>query len=63
MQENKWVINVLLVIIMILVVIGCVVSYMCFTNDVEIIEQQEEILFSEDTYPRIDCSEATLLLA
>ena len=61
---NKWVINVLLVIIMILVVVACVVAYMCFTNDVEIIQQKEEtILFSQENYPKIDGSTATLPLA
>ena len=64
MQENKWVINILLFIIMILVVVGCIVGYMCFTNDVEIIEpQKEELLFSEEDYPRIDGSTVTLPLA
>ena len=64
MQENKWVINILLIIIMILVVVACVVAYMCFTNDVEIIQsEKEEILFSEDDYPKIDGSTATLPLA
>lgn len=64
MQENKWVINVLLVIIMILVVIACVFTYMCLTNDVEIIEPKtEEILFSEENYPRIDGATVTQPLA
>lgn len=64
MQKNKMVINVLLVIIMILVVVACAVIYMCFTNDVEIIEpQEEEILFSVENYPQIDGSTATLPLA
>lgn len=64
MQKNKGIINVLLIIIMILVVVACVVIYMCFTNDVEIIEpSKEEILFSQDNYPRIDGSTATLPLA
>lgn len=63
-MPNKWVINVLLVIIMILVVIACVVTYMCLTNDVEIIEQKPEIiLFSEENYPRIDGSTSTIPLA
>ena len=54
-MQNKWVINVLLIIIMILVVIACIVTYMCFTNDVEIIELQEnQILFSTNNYPKID---------
>ena len=64
MKENKVVINVLLVIIMILVVIACVVAYMCFTNDVEILEPQDELeLFTKENYPRIDGSTATLPLA
>ena len=64
MQENKWVINILLVIIMILVVIACVVTYMCLTNNVEIIKpQEEEILFSEEDYPKVDGSAVTLPLA
>jgi len=64
MKENKVVINILLAIIMILVVVACVVAYMCFTNDVEIIEpKQDGILFSTENYPRIDGSTATLPLA
>ena len=64
MQENKSVINVLLVIIMILVVVACVVTYMCLTNEVEIIEpKKEDILFSIENYPKIDGSTATLPLA
>lgn len=64
MRENKWIINVLLVIIMILVVVVCVVVYMCFINDVEIIEQTpEEALFTEINYPRVDGSISTLPLA
>lgn len=63
-MQNKWVINVLLVIIMILVIIACIVTYMCFTNDIEIIEpQKEEILFSKEKYPKVDGSTATLPLA
>lgn len=63
-MQNKWVINILLVIIMILVVIACAVTYLCLTNDVEIIEKrQETALFSKENYPRIDGSTATLPLA
>ena len=63
-MQNKWVINALLIIIMILVVIACVVTYMCFTNDVEILELQgNQILFSKDNYPRIDGIRATKPLA
>ena len=64
MEKNKWVINILLVIIMILVVAACVITYMCIINDVEIIApSKEEKLFSEEDYPRIDGSMATLSLA
>ena len=64
MKENKVVINILLVIIMILVVVACIVAYMCFTNDVKIIEkQQEQAIFSLENYPRIDGSTAKLPLA
>ena len=63
-MQNKWVTNVLLIIIMILVIVACVVAYMCFTNDVEIIKSSEdEILFSKENYPIIDGSTATLPLA
>lgn len=63
-MKNKWLINILLIIIMILVVVGCAVAYMCFINDVEIIEQpKDEILFSLENYPKIDGSTATLPLA
>jgi len=56
-MQNKWVINILLVIIMILVVVACIVAYMCFTNDVEVIEPQiEETLFSKQNYPKVACS-------
>ena len=49
---------------MILVVFACVVAYMCFTNDVEILEPQQELaLFTNENYPRIDGSTATLPLA
>jgi len=63
MKENKWVINVLLIIIMILVVIGCGVAYLCFTNDVEIIEYEQESLFSKENYPKVDGASVTLALA
>lgn len=54
-MKKKWVINILLIIIMILVVIACVIAYMCFTNDVEIIEGQgKQLLFSTDNYPKVD---------
>lgn len=69
MEKNKIVINVLLVIIMVLVVVGCVVGYMYFTheNTVKSNEEKEQIssepIFSTENYPRIDGSTATLPLA
>ena len=64
MRENKWITNVLLVIIMILVVVACAVAYMCFINDVEIIEQKtEDALFTGTNYPIVDGLIATLPLA
>ena len=64
MKSNNVVINILLIIIMILVVVGCGVAYLCFTNDVKIIEEkEEESIFSEESYPKIDGSTATLPLA
>ena len=63
-MQNKWVINILLVIIMILVVIACVVAYMCFTNDVEIIaKQQEDAIFTVENYPKVNCATSLLPLA
>ena len=63
-MQNSWVVNILLVIIMILVVVACVFTYMCFTNNVEIITpKKEEVLFTEESYPKIDGSTATLPLA
>ena len=64
MKENKIVINILLVVIMILVIIACVVLYMCFTNDVEIIEPQiEGAMFSLENYPKVETVAETLPLA
>lgn len=64
MKENKVVINILLIIIMVLVVTGCGVAYLCFTNDVEVIEQQEEkAIFSEEDYPKMESATVTLPLA
>ena len=72
MKENKVVINILLVIIMILVVIGCVLGYVYFTKDKTkpIIDpeekkaiQNQEKIFSVEDYPKIDGSTATLPLA
>ncbi len=72
MEENKGITNVLLVIIVILIVCGCVLSYFYFTKDKTrpIIDPQEkkniqnqEKVFSEEDYPKIDGSTATLPLA
>lgn len=64
MKENKIVINILLVIIMILVIIACVFIYMCFTNDVEIVEQKiEDAMFSQQEYPKVNTVSETLHLA
>lgn len=69
MKDNKVVINILLVIIMILVVIACIVGYLYFTQEEAITEisesnlKEEEKIFSMENYPRIDGSTATLPLA
>lgn len=69
MKDNKVVINILLVIIMILVVIACIVGYLYFTKEEAITEitesnlKEEEKIFSMENYPRIDGSTATLPLA
>ena len=65
MKQRNLVINVLLVIIMILVVAGCYMTYLCLTSDVQIINnnEKEKQIFSLENYPRIDGSTATLPLA
>lgn len=63
MEKNKKVINILLVIIMILVVVGCVVAYLYFTKAWEKEEKVTEPIFTLENYPRIDGSTATLPLA
>ena len=72
MERNKWKINVLLIIIMVLVVLGCILGFFYFTKDKtkpiidpeekKVIQNQKRI-FSEENYPRIDGSTATLPLA
>ena len=47
-MQNKWVINVLLVIIMILVVIACIVGYLYFTQEEAITEITESNLKEEE---------------
>ena len=72
MERNKRITNVLLVIIVILVIVGCVLAYFYFTKDKTkpIIDpeekktiQNQEKVFSVEDYPRIDGSTATLPLA
>ena len=63
MQENKLHINILLIIIMILVVVGCVLGYLYFTQEKQPKEVSSEAIFSVENYPRIDGSTATLPLA
>lgn len=71
MEKNKWVINILLIIIMILVVFGCILGYSYFTKDktkpIINLEQKKEIeyqekIISEEDYPRVDGSIVTLPL-
>lgn len=72
MEKNKRIINVLLIIIMILVIVGCILAYFYFTKEktkaimnlekLEAIQNQEK-LFSVDNYPRVDGSTAMLPLA
>lgn len=63
MKENKKVVNILLIVIMILVVIGCVVGYLYFTQKEPEKEITNEPIFSMENYPKIDGSTATLPLA
>ena len=72
MEENKRITNVLLGIIVILVICGCVLAYFYFTKDKTkpIIDPEEkktienqEVVLSEEDYPRIDGAIATLPLA
>ena len=72
MEKNKRVINILLIVIVILVVMGCVLGFVYFTKEKTkpIIDpeekkaiQNQEKLFSLETYPRIDGSTVTLPLA
>ena len=66
MKQNKWVINILLLIIAVLVVVACGIAYLYFTQGY-IINQKEESkekpIFTNENYPRIDGSTATLPLA
>lgn len=62
MEKNNKTINILLIIIMILVVIGCIVSHLYFIHTWERKENPEPI-FSMENYPKIDGSISTLPLA
>ena len=61
-KENKM-INILLIVIMILVVVGCVVAYLYFTYTWEKKDKNQEPIFTMENYPKIDGSTATLPLA
>ena len=72
MEKNKRLINILLVVIMILVVIGCILGYIFFTKDKTkpIIDpeekrtiQNQEKIFSIENYPKVECLAETLPLA
>ena len=63
MKDNNKTINILLIIIMILVVVGCIVGYMYFTQEKPQKENNGEAIFTSENYPRIDGSTATLPLA
>ena len=62
MKNNK-VINIVLIVIMILVVIGCIIGYMYFTQEKTEVEVKDTPIFSTENYPKIDGSTATLPLA
>lgn len=63
MKDNNKTINILLIIIMTLVVVGCIVGYMYFTQDKPQEKNNGEEIFASENYPRIDGSTATLPLA
>lgn len=72
MEENKRLTNILLIIIILLVLGGCILAYFYFTKDKTkpIINpeekktiQSQEIVFSEENYPKIEAITATLPLA
>lgn len=72
MEKSKKITNILLVVIVILVIVGCVLAYFYFTKDKtkpiinpeerNTIQNQEKI-FTVENYPKIDGSTATLPLA
>ena len=61
-KENKT-INILLIVIMILVVVGCIVAYLYFTHAWEKKDKNQDPIFTMENYPKIDGSTATLPLA
>lgn len=61
-KENKM-INILLIVIMILVVVGCIVAYLYFTHAWEKKDKNQDPIFTMENYPKIDGSTATLPLA
>lgn len=61
MEKNKKIINILLITIMILTVIGCIVTFLYFTQiDVK---SEKRILFNTENYPKVDGSISTLALS
>ena len=56
-KENKT-INILLIVIMILVVVGCIVAYLYFTHAWEKKDKNQDPIFTMENYPKIDGSTA-----
>ena len=52
-KENKT-INILLIVIMILVVVGCIVAYLYFTHTWEKKDKNQDPIFTMENYPKID---------
>ena len=64
MKKNDKIINILLIVIMILVVLGCAVGYLYFAKAKPVEEDNnKETLFTLKNYPKIDGSISTLPLA
>lgn len=72
MEENQEITNILLIVISVLIVLGCVLSYFYFTKDKtkpiihpeesKTVEKQEAV-FSEKDYPKVDGSTVMVPLA
>ena len=60
MEKNKKTIDILLILIMILVVIGCIVTFLYFTKVDE--STNDKILFDLKDYPKVDGAISTLAL-